>query len=110
MRPFVSCLVNDSRRECHKTVIQDERNDMTSRISLRGFSHAAFVKIGEELYPCSVTNMSVTGATLHLAQLPEAVELPGSFSVQLTRDGQIARNCSLAWREGDEAGVLFQAA
>lgn len=83
---------------------------MSSRISLRGFSHAAFVKIGEEFYPCAVTNMSVTGATLHLDQLPPTVHLPDSFVVQLTRDGKLLRACSLAWREGDEAGVLFNAA
>ena len=83
---------------------------MPPRLTLRAFSHAAFVKIGEEFYPCAVTNMSVTGATLHLDRLPASVPLPESFSVQLDRHGKITRECSLAWREGDQAGVLFSAA
>jgi hypothetical protein len=80
---------------------------MASRITKRGFSHAAVVKIGEERYPCTVTNMSVTGATLHLDPLPPTVHLPKSFALQLTQDGQTTRACSLSWREGDDAGVLF---
>ena len=82
---------------------------MAPRISFRGFSHAGFVKIDEEFHACSVTNMSFTGATLHLPPWTQ-LDLPEAFVLQLTRDGAIERACTLIWQEGDEAGVLFNAA
>lgn len=69
-----------------------------------GFVHNGFVKFDEQTYPCNVTNMSATGATLYF-KLP--VELPERFALQLTYDGKVTRTCSITWNEGLEVGVIF---
>jgi hypothetical protein len=74
------------------------------RPSSPGFVHSGFVKFDEQMYPCDVTNMSETGATLHF-KLP--VELPEHFTLQLTFDGKVARECTVTWNEGVELGVTF---
>ena len=69
------------------------------------FSHAAIIKIGEETYECTVSEMSMAGATLIFKT---SVELPEQFVLQLRRDGRVTRKCSLVWYDGFKAGVLFQ--
>jgi hypothetical protein len=69
-----------------------------------GFGHAGFIKFDEQTYPCDVTNMSATGATLHFKL---RVELPERFTLQLTYDGKVTRRCSITWNDGLRVGVLF---
>ena len=66
------------------------------------FSDPGFVLIGEQFYPCHVSEMTAKGARIHL-DLP--IELPSNFSFQLKRDGKILRSCSLVRQEGREASV-----
>jgi hypothetical protein len=73
--------------------------------SLQGFNRAGFVKIGEETYPCQLTNMSVTGATIIF---DGPIDLPERFAVQLTTDGQVIRACKATWHEGTQTGVVFE--
>jgi hypothetical protein len=76
-------------------------------ISAHRFVHEGFIKFDEEAYPCTVKNMSRTGATLRF-KFP--VELPSRFTMQLTRDGMAIRQCAIAWNEGKQVGVLFEQA
>ena len=69
---------------------------------LHVFSHPGFVLLGEQFYPCHVSEITTKGARIHL-DLP--IELPSNFSFQLKRDGKILRSCSLVWQEGREASV-----
>jgi flagellar basal body rod protein FlgF len=78
--------------------------DMRQR-SPHGFNRAGFVKIGEETYPCQLTNMSVTGATIIF---DGPIDLPERFAVQLTADGQVTRTCKMTWHEGIQTGVVFE--
>jgi flagellar basal body rod protein FlgF len=70
-----------------------------------GLSRTGFVKIGEETYPCQLTNMSVTGATIFF---DGPIDLPERFTIQLTEDGRITRACKTTWHEGNETGLVFE--
>jgi hypothetical protein len=69
-----------------------------------GLTHDGFVKIGEEQYPCKVTNMSVTGAVLTFRG---PVDLPVRFTLLLTPLGNVVRDCTTIWEEGEQVGVVF---
>jgi hypothetical protein len=68
------------------------------------FAHKGYLKIGEEIYDCRISNMSATGATI---TFDGPIEVPDHFSIHLTPDGRITRKCSVVWREGIEIGVIF---
>ena len=72
--------------------------------STRGFSHSGYVKTGGEIYRCELTEMSASGATL---SFEGPVDLPDHFSIQLTSDGKVARDCVVSWSEGIYVGVVF---
>ena len=82
---------------------------MAPVISLRrqraptGFSHSGLVRFDEQFYPCNVTEMSLSGATLTF-KMP--VELPERFTLQLTATNVI-RQCRVTWDEGLKFGVVF---
>ena len=59
---------------------------------------------GDEVMACTVRDISKTGAGLELNQ---AVQLPRSFSLALTRDGNVRRSCELVWQRALVAGVRF---
>lgn len=69
-----------------------------------GFAHSGFVRFDEQVYPCDVTAMSATGATLTF-RLP--VELPDRFILQLHANGRVTRQCCVTWDEGVKVGVVF---
>jgi hypothetical protein len=70
-----------------------------------GLSLSGLVRIDEQVYPCDVTDMSATGATLTF-RLP--VELPDDrFTLQLTSNGKVSRQCRVTWDEGVRVGVVF---
>jgi hypothetical protein len=73
----------------------------------RGFTHDGYVKIGEEIYPCQLTAMSSAGATLNFEG---PVDLPERFTIQLTRDGKVTRDCVVWWYEGTRMEVIFRTA
>ena len=75
------------------------------RLSPRAFHHAGFLKIDEAFYPCQVYDMTVTGARLIL---DHPMDLPDTFTLQLTLAGHVVRPCFLIWQEGHEAGVSFE--
>jgi hypothetical protein len=69
-----------------------------------GFTHGGFVRFDEQIYPCDVTDMTSTGATLSFRMI---VELPERFILQLTADGRVSRHCTVTWEEGTKTGVVF---
>lgn len=75
-----------------------------SQRSRRGFSHAGFVKAGEETYPCHFTDMTRIGAILIF---DGPIDLPDKFTVHLTADGKVTRRCRARWHEGNQIGVSF---
>ena len=67
--------------------------------------HKGFLKIDQAFYHCQVFEMTSTGARVILDQL---MDLPETFTLQLTLAGQVVRPCYLIWQEGRVAGVSFQ--
>jgi hypothetical protein len=74
------------------------------RLKPQGLSHQGFVTFDEQTFPCQVTNMSTTGATLTFALL---IPIPDRFMLQLTPDGHVVRACTVTWDEGNRIGVTF---
>ena len=63
------------------------------------------MKVGEETYPCQLTNMPVTGATIIF---DGPIDLPERFAVKLSTDGQLTRACKTSWHDGNEINVVFE--
>ena len=72
------------------------------RLRQVAFCQDGFVKIDEQFYRCHVSDMTITGARIRLVY---PMELPASFSLQLTRDREIEYPCSLIWQEDADACV-----
>ena len=53
---------------------------------------------------CSISDVSESGARLRLAS---EVELPDTFWLLLTANGQAHRHCRVIWRDGLTVGVKF---
>lgn len=73
----------------------------------QGFIHSGYVRSGEQLYPCKVTGMSATGATL---AFEGPLDLPERFAIQMAINGGVTRNCVMAWSEDTQFGVVFESA
>jgi PilZ domain len=59
---------------------------------------------GKAVMPCSLRNVSETGAKLELNQ---DVLLPRSFLLALTPGGNVRRLCQPVWQRATVAGVRF---
>ena len=59
---------------------------------------------GSVLCSCIMLNVSATGALL---KLNPQTALPREFMLVLSRDGQLRRKCSVAWRSENNVGVRF---
>jgi hypothetical protein len=59
---------------------------------------------GKSLMPCTVRDISESGARLELSQ---DVPLPKSFLLALTRDAHVRRSCESVWQLSIVAGVRF---
>jgi len=68
------------------------------------FQHSGFVKTDNETYPCLFSNMSRSGATL---TFDGPIDLPDRFSIQLTSDGKVFRDCVVQWHDGVQIGISF---
>ena len=55
--------------------------------------------------PCTVANVSATGAKLVLKD--QDAEVPDEFALILSRNGGVQRRCELVWREGGSLGARF---
>ena len=61
---------------------------------------------GEQSRPCTVTDVSESGARL---RVDKPNELPEKFTLLLSSMGQARRLCRVIWRSRKEAGVKFLA-
>ena len=55
-------------------------------------------------YPCTIRDLSVTGAALHL---PELMRVPDTFTLLVPEDG-LELTCRVAWRREFRVGVAFE--
>jgi hypothetical protein len=60
---------------------------------------------GIKIAPCRLRNISVTGALLELAG---ETELPTSFLLSLSKNGEVVRRCNVVWRLSTAVGVRFE--
>jgi hypothetical protein len=53
---------------------------------------------------CTMLDVSATGAQL---RLNDTTEMPDEFTLVLSRDGNVRRQCRMMWRREDRIGVRF---
>ena len=72
----------------------------------RQFHYTARIIVGKEAppLPCSIADISETGARLVLER---ESELPEKFLLLLTASGDAHRHCRVVWRTGLIVGVAF---
>jgi hypothetical protein len=72
----------------------------------RPFHYNAQIFIDKDSPPiaCSITNVSEGGARL---MLEHDSDLPQTFMLLLTANGEARRNCRVVWRDGLTVGVKF---
>ena len=79
---------------------------MASNPTPQAFRHKGFLKIDQAFYHCQILEMTSTGARVLLGHL---MDLPETFTLQLTLAGKVVRPCCyLIWQEGRVARVSFQ--
>jgi PilZ domain len=61
---------------------------------------------GSILGECLMSDVSKTGARL---RLQNSIELPDRFTLLLSRNGRVRRQCSVIWRSENALGVQFLA-
>ncbi|MBV9955270.1 MAG: PilZ domain-containing protein [Pseudolabrys sp.] len=64
----------------------------------------AWVELKGGLLPCSVSNISESGAQICIPQNPS---LPARFPLRLHEDGKVRRGCRVIWQKEDRIGVRF---
>jgi len=66
---------------------------------------AAEIEYGGDKIPCTVRNISITGAALTLSNLSNRV--PTRFNLKIPED-RLNMPCSIVWRRGFQIGVQFE--
>ncbi len=72
----------------------------------QGYSMRIVAHDGSWQVPCTIIDVSETGAKLHLDAPVDGIELK-SFVLKLSQFGNAQRECDLAWHRGDFIGVRF---
>ena len=81
------------------------RNDKR-KARRRIIHHTASILLeAEQTLPCSILDVSDTGARLESTR-PDAV--PDRFGLLLSENGQPRRLCRVVWRDGRQIGVTFE--
>jgi PilZ domain len=60
---------------------------------------------GKQIAPCRVRNISVSGAQLEFSREPE---LPKTFLLSLSPNGEVVRRCNIVWQYSTVVGVRFE--
>jgi hypothetical protein len=63
----------------------------------------AKIEYGGDKYPCTVRDISTTGAAL---ELPDVIRLPEKFTLVMPKDG-LSLPCHVVWRRDYRIGVAF---
>jgi hypothetical protein len=70
-----------------------------------GFFREAVIHSRRQLIAkCAVLDISKSGARIALDQ---SVTLPVEFTLQMSKNGAVRRQCQLIWRNNNEIGVRF---
>jgi hypothetical protein len=72
----------------------------------RSFRHSALVAGSDKssIKPCSITDISETGAQLTLASTDN---IPDKIILVLSKGGKVRRQCKVVWRAKNRIGVEF---
>jgi hypothetical protein len=81
----------------------NERRDV-ARTRIRHNAEIVVVRRGVEKMPCTLQDLTSTGACLTLASTRE---VPDTFELTFDR-GRSHRPCRVKWRNGDKLGVSFE--
>jgi hypothetical protein len=60
---------------------------------------------GKWVAPCRLRNISVSGAQL---ELKRETELPRTFLLSLSKNGEVVRRCVIVWELSTVVGVRFE--
>jgi hypothetical protein len=60
---------------------------------------------GQWIAPCRVRNISVTGAQIELRR---ETDLPPTFLLSLSKNGEVIRRCNIVWQLSTVVGVRFE--
>ena len=73
----------------------------------RDLTYQVWISYGKErrIVPCTISNVSETGARLCL---PFNGDVPETFLLMLSQSGRARRRCKVAWRSTLELGVRFE--
>ncbi|HWM46292.1 MAG TPA: PilZ domain-containing protein [Xanthobacteraceae bacterium] len=72
----------------------------------QGYTMRLMARDGSWQVPCTIIDVSQTGAKLHLDAPIDGIELK-DFILKLSQFGTAQRDCELAWHRGDFIGVRF---
>src|SRR5689334_9718353 len=74
----------------------------------QGYAMRVMAPDGAWQVPCTIIDVSHTGAKLHLDAPAEGVDFKGGeFVLKLSQFGTAHRTCELAWHRGEFIGVRF---
>jgi PilZ domain len=63
----------------------------------------AKIDCGSEKIPCTIRDLSITGAAL---EIPDKIKIPETFTLIVPEDG-LELPCSVVWRRDFRIGVAF---
>lgn len=66
---------------------------------------SAEIEYGGDRIPCTVRDMSISGAALTLEEI--SARIPTKFNLQIAED-RLTLPCSVVWRRGFRVGVQFE--
>jgi hypothetical protein len=74
----------------------------------QGYSMRVMARDGSWQIPCTIIDVSQTGAKLHLDGPADGIDLTEkNFILKLSQFGTALRNCELVWHRGEFIGVRF---
>lgn len=76
-----------------------------TRVSSRFRVTTAEIKYGGDKIPCTVRNISTTGAALTMSNLSN--RMPTRFNLQIP-EYRLTMLCSIVWRRGFQIGAQFE--
>jgi hypothetical protein len=74
----------------------------------QGYSMRVMARDGSWQIPCTIIDVSRTGAKLHLDGPVDGIDLKAAdFILKLSQFGTARRECELVWHRGEFIGVRF---
>lgn len=67
----------------------------------------AIANYGGDKYPCTVRDLSATGAAIEFAEPVNTLPIRAAFTLVMPDDG-LKLKCSIVWQRGYRMGVTFE--